>query len=53
MRSCARRRPADQGDRRVVEIVDLSGNELMEGLDIAERDGAGRLRRIVMFHGGC
>jgi hypothetical protein len=23
----------------------------MEGLDIAERDGAGRLRRIVMFHG--
>jgi len=23
----------------------------MEGLDVAERDGDGRLRRIVMFHG--
>jgi hypothetical protein len=38
-------------ERYAWKIVDPSGNELMEGLDIAERDGRGRLRRIVMFHG--
>jgi hypothetical protein len=38
-------------ERYAWRIVDTSGNELMEGLDIAERDGAGRLHRIVMFHG--
>jgi hypothetical protein len=38
-------------ERYAWKIVDPSGNELMEGLDIAERDSAGRLQRIVMFHG--
>lgn len=38
-------------ERYAWKIVDPSGAELMEGLDIAERDSAGRLRRIVMFHG--
>jgi hypothetical protein len=33
------------------KIVDSSGNEVMEGVDIAERDADGRLQRIVMFHG--
>jgi hypothetical protein len=33
------------------KIVDPGGNEIMEGLDVAERDASGRLRRIVMFHG--
>jgi hypothetical protein len=33
------------------KIVDPTGNDLMEGLDIAERDADGRLRRILMFHG--
>jgi hypothetical protein len=33
------------------KIVDPSGNEVMEGLDVAERDRDGRLRRILMFHG--
>lgn len=37
-------------ERYAWKIVDPSGKELMEGLDIAER-GAGRLQRIVMFHG--
>jgi hypothetical protein len=32
-------------------IVDPSGNEVMEGLDVAQRDRDGRLRRILMFHG--
>jgi hypothetical protein len=38
-------------ERYAWRIVDPSGNQLMEGLDIAERDTAGRLQRIVMFHG--
>jgi hypothetical protein len=38
-------------ERYAWRIVDAGGNELMEGLDIAERDDAGRLHRIVMFHG--
>jgi uncharacterized membrane protein len=38
-------------ERYAWKIVDAAGTELMEGLDIAERDPAGRLRRIVMFHG--
>ena len=38
-------------ERYAWRIVDPSGTELMEGLDVAERDSAGRLRRIVMFHG--
>jgi hypothetical protein len=38
-------------ERYAWRIVDPSGNELMEGLDVAERDTAGRLHRIVMFHG--
>jgi hypothetical protein len=38
-------------ERYAWRIVDASGNELMEGLDIAERDAAGRLQRILMFHG--
>jgi hypothetical protein len=32
-------------------IVDGEGHELMEGIDVAERAGDGRLRRILMFHG--
>jgi hypothetical protein len=38
-------------ERYAWRIVDLNGNELMEGLDIAERAADGRLHRIVMFHG--
>lgn len=38
-------------ERYAWSIVDPSGNELMEGLDVAERDTNGRLQRIVMFHG--
>jgi hypothetical protein len=38
-------------ERYAWRIVDTGGNELMEGLDITERDDAGRLHRIVMFHG--
>jgi hypothetical protein len=38
-------------ERYAWRIVDPNGNELMEGLDIAERDITGRLQRIVMFHG--
>jgi hypothetical protein len=37
-------------ERYAWKIVDPGGNQLMAGLDIAERDGAGRLQRIVMFH---
>jgi hypothetical protein len=33
------------------KIVDREGNELMEGIDVAERADDGRLRRILMFHG--
>jgi len=38
-------------ERYAWRIVDPSGTELMQGLDVAERDTAGRLQRIVMFHG--
>jgi hypothetical protein len=38
-------------ERYVWKIVDSAGAELMEGLDVAERDRDGRLRRILMFHG--
>jgi hypothetical protein len=38
-------------ERYAWKIVDPSGTELMEGLDVAERDPDGRLQRIVMFHG--
>ena len=38
-------------ERYAWKIVDDSGKELMEGLDVVERDAAGRLQRIVMFHG--
>jgi hypothetical protein len=32
-------------------IVDQDGNEIMEGIDVAERLDDGRLSRILMFHG--
>jgi hypothetical protein len=38
-------------ERYAWKIVDPTGNEIMEGLDVTERDPAGRLHRIVMFHG--
>jgi hypothetical protein len=38
-------------ERYAWKIVDPVGKEVMEGLDVAERDGAGRLNRITMFHG--
>ena len=38
-------------ERYVWKIVDPTGTEVMEGLDVTERDPAGRLHRIVMFHG--
>jgi hypothetical protein len=38
-------------ERYAWKIVDPTGNDLMEGLDIAERDTDGRLQRILMFHG--
>jgi hypothetical protein len=38
-------------ERYAWKIVDAAGNEVMEGLDVAERDSDGRLHRIVMFHG--
>ena len=38
-------------ERYAWKIVDPAGNDIMEGLDVTERDGAGRLRRITMFHG--
>lgn|SRR5436305_14011465 len=38
-------------ERYAWNIVDRAGNDVMEGLDVAERDSAGRLRRITMFHG--
>jgi hypothetical protein len=33
------------------KIVNQDGTEVMEGIDVAERDEDGRLRRILMFHG--
>jgi hypothetical protein len=38
-------------ERYAWKIVDSAGNEVMDGLDVAERDPEGRLRRILMFHG--
>jgi hypothetical protein len=38
-------------ERYAWKIVDPAGNEVMEGIDVAERDAEGRLRRILMFHG--
>ena len=38
-------------ERYAWKIVDPVGNEIMVGLDVAERDARGRLERIVMFHG--
>ena len=38
-------------ERYAWKIVDPSGTEVMAGLDVAERDHAGRLQRILMFHG--
>ena len=38
-------------ERYAWKIVDSAGNEVMEGVDVAERDPDGRLRRILMFHG--
>ena len=38
-------------ERYAWRIIDPGGNEVMEGLDVAERDAGGRLQRIVMFHG--
>jgi hypothetical protein len=38
-------------ERYAWKIVDPNGNGIMEGLDVAQRDQAGRLHRIVMFHG--
>jgi hypothetical protein len=38
-------------ERYAWKIVDPSGADVMEGLDVVERDQAGRLQRIVMFHG--
>lgn len=38
-------------ERYAWKIIDSSGTELMQGVDVAERDPGGRLQRIVMFHG--
>jgi hypothetical protein len=38
-------------ERYAWKIVDPGGNDLMDGLDITERDADGRLQRILMFHG--
>ena len=38
-------------ERYAWKIVAAKGSEVMEGLDVAERDDSGRLRRILMFHG--
>jgi hypothetical protein len=32
-------------------VVDGDGGEIVEGLDVVERAGDGRLKRISMFHG--
>jgi SnoaL-like domain len=32
-------------------IVDAEDQEIMEGMDVAERGDDGRLKRILMFHG--
>ena len=33
------------------KIIDRHGDDVIEGIDVAERVGDGRLRRILMFHG--
>jgi hypothetical protein len=33
------------------DAVDADGNTVSDGVDVAEHDADGRLRRIVMFHG--
>jgi len=33
------------------KIVDQHGDDVIEGLDVAERGDDGRLKRILMFHG--
>jgi hypothetical protein len=38
-------------ERYAWSIIDSAGNAVMEGLDVAEREPDGRLRRILMFHG--
>ena len=38
-------------ERYAWKTVDPTGSEIMEGLDVTERDRVGRLHRIVMFHG--
>ena len=38
-------------ERYAWKIVDPAGSEIMEGLDVTQRDHDGRLHRIVMFHG--
>jgi hypothetical protein len=38
-------------ERYAWKIVDPDGNDLMHGLDVTQRDSAGRLHRITMFHG--
>ena len=38
-------------ERYAWKILDPAGNDVMEGLDVAQRDEAGRLCRITMFHG--
>jgi hypothetical protein len=32
-------------------IIDPEGRTIMDGIDVAERTSAGRLHRIMMFHG--
>jgi hypothetical protein len=38
-------------ERYAWKIVDPAGHDVMEGLDVAQRDVDGRLRRVLMFHG--
>jgi hypothetical protein len=38
-------------ERYAWRIVDVTGNDVIEGLDVTERDDTGRLHRITMFHG--
>ena len=33
------------------KCVDSNGKTVVDGIDIVERDGSGRLKRIVLFHG--
>jgi hypothetical protein len=37
-------------ERYAWKIIDPAGNDVMKGIDVAERDPDGRLRRILMFH---